>query len=610
MTGTLHPEDVMRLQQALEALQSGRAAVAEQMLRAMDVQLRNHPDALYIFASARRAQGDMAGARLAFEVALKGAATHAQLWNAYGNHLHDMKEGAAAITALQRATALQPHYAEGWINLAIVATDQARFAIAEKALGQVARIAPQDNRILHVRAMLEQAQGRPDAAAEAYRALLLRTPSDVRTCYNLATALRAADDRAGALEVVERAIGGGLDIAQTLTLRAHILAEQGRVDEAVVQYRAVLRRFPDHIDAQDTLARLLPQIGRGSETFDSLDQAIEQRPQHLPLLMAAIRVAIDIQDHERALAFIDRAQPLLSDPNQLGVARIRALGLAGRQKEAIDVGQSLAVLDPVRVGLQANLAQLLLAQGDPKQALGHALLATQYAPLDQTGWALLTVIWRLLGDEREHWLADYDHYICERDIGTPDGWSDQSTFLADLRESLERLHVTTAHPADQTLRGGTQTRGDLFDRRSCPVIMALKQQLRRCVQSVLAELPVEAGHPFLSRRTGDIRFSGSWSVRLRESGHHVQHIHPQGWISSAFYVAVPDILPTDQHPNAGAILFGVPDEALNLNALLPRRVLQPQVGRLVLFPSYLWHGTAPFSGSQSRITVAFDALPA
>ncbi|MEQ6332462.1 putative 2OG-Fe(II) oxygenase [Sphingobium sp. MK2] len=401
-----------------------------------------------------------------------------------------------------------------------------------------------------------------------------------------------------------------MDIAQTLTLRAHILAEQGRVDEAVVQYRAVLRRFPDHIDAQDTLARLLPQIGRGSETFDSLDQAIEQRPQHLPLLMAAIRVAIDIQDHERALAFIDRAQPLLSDPNQLGVARIRALGLAGRQKEAIDVGQSLAVLDPVRVGLQANLAQLLLAQGDPKQALGHALLATQYAPLDQTGWALLTVIWRLLGDEREHWLADYDHYICERDIGTPDGWSDQSTFLADLRESLERLHVTTAHPADQTLRGGTQTRGDLFDRRSCPVIMALKQQLRRCVQSVLAELPVEAGHPFLSRRTGDIRFSGSWSVRLRESGHHVQHIHPQGWISSAFYVAVPDILPTDQHPNAGAILFGVPDEALNLNALLPRRVLQPQVGRLVLFPSYLWHGTAPFSGSQSRITVAFDALPA
>lgn len=31
--------------------------------------------------------------------------------------------------------------------------------------------------------------------------------------------------------------------------------------------------------------------------------------------------------------------------------------------------------------------------------------------------------------------------------------------------------------------------------------------------------------------------------------------------------------------------------------------------RLVLFPSYLWHGTKPFAGEQHRTTIASDVVP-
>jgi hypothetical protein len=37
--------------------------------------------------------------------------------------------------------------------------------------------------------------------------------------------------------------------------------------------------------------------------------------------------------------------------------------------------------------------------------------------------------------------------------------------------------------------------------------------------------------------------------------------------------------------------------------------VQPRAGRLVLFPSYMWHGTNPIHGSAARTTIAFDALP-
>jgi hypothetical protein len=38
------------------------------------------------------------------------------------------------------------------------------------------------------------------------------------------------------------------------------------------------------------------------------------------------------------------------------------------------------------------------------------------------------------------------------------------------------------------------------------------------------------------------------------------------------------------------------------------RVIQPKEGRLVLFPSYMWHGTIPFASGE-RLTAPFDVVP-
>src|SRR5690606_37643835 len=37
--------------------------------------------------------------------------------------------------------------------------------------------------------------------------------------------------------------------------------------------------------------------------------------------------------------------------------------------------------------------------------------------------------------------------------------------------------------------------------------------------------------------------------------------------------------------------------------------IEPKPGMLVLFPSYMWHGTVPFGGDKRRLTFAFDLLP-
>ena len=102
-----------------------------------------------------------------------------------------------------------------------------------------------------------------------------------------------------------------------------------------------------------------------------------------------------------------------------------------------------------------------------------------------------------------------------------------------------------------------------------------------------------------------MRFAGSWSVRLAGAGFHSNHIHPAGWISSAFYVT----LPAMDRGHEGWLKLGEPQAELGLD-LAPFRHIEPKPGRLVLFPSTMWHGTEPFAAGE-RLTVAFDvARPA
>ena len=173
---------------------------------------------------------------------------------------------------------------------------------------------------------------------------------------------------------------------------------------------------------------------------------------------------------------------------------------------------------------------------------------------------------------------------------------------------LDPLHHTNAEPGDQSLRGGTQTSGSLFERPD-PAIQRFRKSVVEAAQLAIAALPADPTHPFLSRRSNGVVPVGSWSVRLQGGGgHHVSHFHNEGWMSSAYYARLPQVPSAKWAAHEGWIQFGVPPEDYNVE-LGPRRIVEPAAGKLVLFPSYMFHGTLPF-GSGDRLTAAFDFQPA
>jgi hypothetical protein len=228
------------------------------------------------------------------------------------------------------------------------------------------------------------------------------------------------------------------------------------------------------------------------------------------------------------------------------------------------------------------------------------------APDDQYLIALQTTAWRLLGDARYAQLCDYENLILPQELVAPPPWPDLASFFADLKVSLNRLHNPHGHPLlFQSLRHGTETTSDL-SRSEDPAIQALFSTFAAPIRRYLEGV----GHgsdPLRRRNNGRWRFNGSWSVRLRTAGHHANHVHPRGWISSACYIELPDGMSDAQTPD-GILTFGEPSIATT-PPLTAEYSVRPSVGMLVLFPSYFWHGTVPFRSDQPRLTVAFDAVP-
>ena len=175
-----------------------------------------------------------------------------------------------------------------------------------------------------------------------------------------------------------------------------------------------------------------------------------------------------------------------------------------------------------------------------------------------------------------------------------------------MKRSLDRLHNPHGHPLlFQSLRHGTETTEDLT-RSTDPAIQALFKAFAEPIRAYLAHI----GHgpdPLRRRNDGTWRFNGSWSVRLRRSGFHNNHVHPRGWISSACYIDLPDSM-ADAQSQEGVLTFGEPGIATT-PSLHAEHAVRPEVGMLVLFPSYFWHGTVPITGDQTRLTVAFDVVP-
>ena len=88
------------------------------------------------------------------------------------------------------------------------------------------------------------------------------------------------------------------------------------------------------------------------------------------------------------------------------------------------------------------------------------------------------------------------------------------------------------------------------------------------------------------------------------------HLHPFAWLSGVYYVRVPDQIANGNSRN-GCIAFGLPEDLAGKAGAeaYGQRLVRPQEGLMLTFPSHAYHRTYPHETAGKRICFAFDVRP-
>jgi uncharacterized protein (TIGR02466 family) len=618
MPTPLNPAQAATLQRGLAARQQGRFAEAAAAYRQVLLQAPGQPDALHLMGELAHAQGQLAEAEDLLDRAARAAPRQPVIRARLASVREAQGRLAEAETSLRELIELQPEQVEAHYNRArllrlLNRRDDALHctarALAAREGGPALRAMT-----LQLRALLQSEAGAVDDALATLDAALQLAPQRAALHHNRAVLLQRQGRHADALLAHAQALRLGLDAADAHYNLGNTLQSLGRLDDALAAYRAALQRQPQHELALFDIARLRWRLGHADFTAE-LDAAIAAAPESAMAPGLKGRLLLRAERYAEATAAFARAAELAPGApvhlDGLGQSLLRQ----GRAADALEPHRRAVELAPTDASYRSHLALALLHAGDQAAAEAEALEALRLAPQDQHAWATIGLVWRARGDAREAWLHDLDRHVQVFDLPPPAGWPDIDSFNRALAALLESRHLDAVEPIDQTLRHGSQTAGRLFDLDD-PLIAQLKVVIGEAIDRYVASLsggPRDPDHPLTGRATARWHYTDSWSSRLREGGFHTRHVHPHGWISSCYYVAVPSTLGTGDGATpdqAGWIEFGAPALAPPAGVdFSPRRAVRPRAGRLVLFPSYLWHGTVPFRGDERRLTVAFDVVP-
>ena len=555
---------------------------------------------------AARAYGaaiDATAARAIVDQARTAHPKDAPLADAAGDLALKAGDTAAAVAHFAAACAADPGNVAYALNHAIALQRQDRHGEAIAVLTRYEKAGRALARYGSVRALSERSLGRPEHAAKWYDTALKCEPRHPRALHGRA---RVALERgeADAVARFDAALAVNPGDADLWLGKAQALEVAGDVAGARTIAEQICAQAPGFIVALEFLAglRLAAEEADFTAPFAEAAKRVPQDP-NIPAAHAETLAGLD---HAREAAEV-AAEARRRFPNEPHFALLEAIhaGSAGEWDHAEAIFRTLPQRSPTR---NLHEARHRIRSGDT--AAAEALLSEVLAsnPWDISAWALRGIGWRVAGDARADWLHEQAGLVQTQPLIGREG------LIEDAVAQLRNLHAGSAMPLGQSLRGGTQTRGILFHRTEA-LLAELHGAIRATLEAYRAELaPRDDTHPLLRHCDAPWQLAGSWSVRLTGAGatggdYHTAHIHPQGIVSSALYLVVPEAAHGPEQ--LGWLEVGRPPPDLGLD-LPPLRTIEPQTGYLALFPSTLYHGTTPFGGSRDasaeRMTVAFDVV--
>ena len=514
-----------------------------------------------------------------------------------------LAEAEAAARAILQNDPRQP---DALHVLGVVAASTGHGAQALELIGRAIAGRAQNATFHFSHGNVLQGVGRAEDARAAFARALALQPDFVEAQFNLALTLERLGRPDEAVRAYERSAALTPGLFQAHVNLGNLYQSLYRHEAAVEAYGRALAIDPALAEARSNLGNALMALGRSEEALAALRDAVARRPD---FAMGHFNLGVALQREEQLEAAARAYRQalgldggLVEGHYNLGTA-LRALG---RLEEAEAVLRRAIELDPEHAQATAHLAGVLLEHGDGDQALALCEAYLGRHPGNSSLLCLKALVQVETGREEVHEeLLDLDRLVRPTRLESVPGYNDVAHFNQALAAHVEAHPTLSYAPPDNATRKGWHT-GNLAAGADGP-IAALAEQIEAAARAYRRAVPPEPGHAFLASLPENWRLT-IWSVVLDAEGHQLPHIHPTAWLSGVYYAQVPEVVAREAGQQAGWIEFGRPGPPHRSRILPPLKTLQPEDGLMVLFPSYLYHRTIPFTGEGRRISVAFDLI--
>ncbi|GAB2196764.1 putative 2OG-Fe(II) oxygenase [Sessilibacter sp. MAH4] len=501
------------------------------------------------------------------------------------------------------AISLKTDYFEACVNLIELYIDTKQYAQFDQLVFSQNIIAEENEDLLCSVRDAYRVQNKFESALKWYQKVLQVNQDSLRATHNLAICFRMLGDVEKSLEILQIC---NIDSSHLRHLEALCLYDAGSFNKSRTLLESLHIKNINKVSYLEALAELDWQCDEANRTVERYQKLLNKKYiNHEEILISFITILIQSENYKELENLLSKISKQCSLKLNAYVAR--AYSKLGKFDLALPLYELIA-RSVNSFEFKVEYAEFLILAGYFSEAETILMQLYSGGVFNQKVLGLLGSMWRERGDERYYWLNDYDRFIDIRTIEKPNEYLSLEHYLNELQDVVLSMHISKKEPLTQSVRNGSQSSGRFFS-KNIPIIKTHVQALNKQIKAFLCKLPINTHHPFLQRNTKSYRFSGSWSVALKDGGFHVSHVHPEGWISSAFYVSTVET----EEQDGGNILFGrAPYKSLKINSV--EREIKPEPGILVLFPSYFWHETKPFhnkniNDDSKRITTPFDLVP-
>lgn len=494
------------------------------------------------------------------------------------------------------------------LDAAIAHHQAGRLAQAEHGYAAVLEAEPAQAEALRLRGILARQRGDLRASVGYLQAAVEAAPGQAEPLCELALSLLAAGDLAGATAALRDALDAAPASHKALANLGAVLHYRGHLEEAIALYRRYLGLVPEDLEIRCNLANTLADAGLGEAALAECASALAQAPGHPRLLAVRGGVLAGLERFGEAAESLERAIDAGGADDVALINLAAARTQLGRETAALEALEEALQLNPDNARAASDLAGLLIRAGRAEAAVETCEQLLARHPGERLVVAALAYALREAGRESEAAeILDLQALVRVSELAAPSGFADLASFNRELAAVILAEGSLRAGPLSKATRGGQQT-GEL-DVDEQPALAAFAHCINAQIEATAAAWRARGlgSHPALGPAVERWALR-IWATVLEPGGQQTPHMHPLAWLSGVYYVQLPDGMAAEK-AMAGALEFGAPPERLRGRVPPPVRRIVPSEGRLVVFPSYLYHRTEPFEVPGQRISLAFDVMP-